>query len=66
METLWSERVYFGPLGDDRILVYYPIISYQSIKFYRFETMDTVIFLCNNVVSGKFNPSNYGGIYCTG
>ena len=37
METLWSERGSFGLLGNDHILVYYRIISYQIIKFYRVE-----------------------------
>ena len=40
METLWSKRGYFGLLGNDHILVHYPIISYQRIKFYRVEIMD--------------------------
>ena len=66
MEMLWSERRYFGLLGNDHILVYYPIISYQSINVYRVETMDMGKVLWNNGVSGKFNPSKYGGIYCTG
>ena len=37
METLRSERRYFGLLGNDHILVYYPIIPYQRIKVYRVE-----------------------------
>ena len=64
METLWSERGYFGLLGKDHILVYYYIISYQRINVYRVETMDMGIFQCNNGVSGKYNPSKYCGIYC--
>ena len=35
METLWSERGYFVLLGNDYILVYYPIIYYQRMKVYR-------------------------------
>ena len=66
METLWSERGYFGLLGDAHILVYYPIISYQMIEGCRFETMDMKIFLWNNGVSVKFNPSKYYNNYCTG
>ena len=66
METLWSERGYFGLLGNNHILVYYPIISYQRIKVYRVETIYMVRLLWNNDVSGKYNPSRYGGIYCTG
>ena len=66
METLWSERGYFGLLVNDHILVYYPIISYQSIKVYKVETMDMGIFLCNNDVSGKCNPIKFCVIYCMG
>ena len=33
MEILWSKRGYFGPLRNIHILVYYPILSYQKIKF---------------------------------
>ena len=56
MERLWSKRGY----------VYYPIISYQRIKFYRVEIMDIGILFWNNGVSEKFNLSTYGGIFCTG
>ena len=66
METLWSERGYYDLLDNDHILVYYPIISYQSIKVYKVETMYMGIFLWNNGVSGKCNPSKYCGIYCIG
>ena len=65
METLWSKRGYFGLLDNDNILVYFPIISYQRIKFYVFETLDVGRFRWNNSVSGKWNPSKYY-IYCTG
>ena len=65
-ETLFSERRYFGPLGNDHILVYYPLIYYQRIKVYRFETMNMGRFRWNNGVSGKCNPIKYSGIYCTG
>ena len=64
METLWSNKVYFGLLGNDHIFVYYPIIYYQRIDMYRVETMDMRIFRWNSGVSGKFNPSKYGVIYC--
>ena len=37
-------------------LVYYPIISYQRIGFYRVETMDMEITRCNNGVSGNAIP----------
>ena len=66
MGNLWSERGYFGLLGNDVILVCYPIISYQRIIFYRVETMDMEIFRWNNGVSGKCNLSKYCGIYCKG
>ena len=48
-----DQKGYFGLLGNDNILVYYPIISCQRIKVYRVETMDTGIFCWNNGVSGK-------------
>ena len=35
-------------------LVYYPIISYQRIKFYRVETIDMGRSHWNNGVIGKF------------
>ena len=62
MGTLSSERGYFGLLGIDHILVYYSIISYQGIEFYRFEIMDMGGFRWNNCFSGRYNPSNYGSI----
>ena len=40
LEMLWSETGYFGLLGKQSYIVYYPIISYQKIKVYRVETMD--------------------------
>ena len=40
-------------LGNNYILVYYPIIAYHGIKFYMLETVDIVGFLCNNGVSVK-------------
>ena len=66
MEILCSKRGYFGILGNDNILVYYPIISNQGIKVYRGETMDMGRLQWNNGVSGKLNPSKYYGIYFTG
>ena len=62
MEILWSEKGYFGILGNDHILVYYPMISYQRIKFYKVETMDVGRFCWNDGVSGKLNPSKYDGL----
>ena len=64
--ALNGDIIYFGLLGNDHVLVYYPFISHHRIKFYGFETMDMGRFLWNNSVSGKCNPSNYGGIYCMG
>ena len=66
METLWSEGGYFGLLGNYNILVHYPIIYYQRIKFYRVKTMDMGRFLWNNGVNGKSHPRKYCCIYCTG
>ena len=65
MDNLWSDRGYFVLLGNDHILVYYHIISYQRIKFYRVEIMDMGRSLWNNVVSGKCNLIKYSGIYYT-
>ena len=42
----------FWTIGEQSCLVYYPIISYQRIKVYRVETMDTGRSHCNNGVSG--------------
>ena len=62
---------HYGPKRDIldywgmTIFFYYPIISYQRIEFYRVEKMGMGRFLWNNPVGGKFNPSDYGGIYCT-
>ena len=53
MEILWSEKGYFGILGNDHILVHYPIISYQRIKVYKVETIDMGRFHWNNGVSVK-------------
>ena len=52
------KRRYFGLLRNDYI------ISYQKIKVYRIETIGLGGFRWNHGVSGKFNPSNYCGIYC--
>ena len=35
-----AERGYFGLLKITNIFVYYPLVSNQRIKVYRFETMD--------------------------
>ena len=56
----------FWTIGEHSYFVYYPIISYLRIKVFRVETMDIGRLRWNNGVSGKFNPSNYIGIYCTG
>ena len=51
--------IYYGPKGGileycgTFIFLYYPIISYQRIKFYGVETMDMGRSRCNNSVSGK-------------
>ena len=42
----------FWTIGEQTYFVYYPIISYQKIKVYRFETMDMKIYHWNNGVSG--------------
>ena len=44
----------FWAIGEQSYLVYYPIISYQNIKVYRFETMDMGRYHCNNGVIGTF------------
>ena len=56
----------FWNIGEHSYFVYYPIIKYQSIKVYRVKTMDIGRLHWKNGVSGKYNPSNYYGIYCTG
>ena len=58
--------VYFGLLGNTHIFVYCHIIAYLGIKCYILETMDMVIFLCNNGGSGKLNPIKYSGNYFSG
>ena len=55
----------FWTMGEQSNSFNYPIISYLRIKVYRVEKMDTGIFRWDNGVSGKFNNSKYGGIYCT-
>ena len=42
----------FWNIGEHLYFVYYTIISYQKIKFYRVETMDMGGSHCNNGVSG--------------
>ena len=44
----------FWTIGEQSYIVYYPIISYQKIKFYRVETMDMGRSHWNNGVIGKF------------
>ena len=42
----------FWTIGEQSYFVYYPIISYQMIKFYRVETMDMGRYHWKNDVSG--------------
>ena len=65
MEILWSERGYFGLVGNTYIY-FYPIIFYQRIKVYRFEKKDMGRLRWNNGAGGKYNPNNYYSNYCTG
>ena len=44
----------FWIIGEQSYFVYYPIISYQRIDVYRFETMDMGRYYWNNGVIGKF------------
>ena len=44
----------FWTIGEKSYFVYYPIISYRRIKFYRVETMDMRIYHWNNGVIGTF------------
>ena len=44
----------FWTIGEQLYIVYYPIIYYQKIKVYRFETMDMGRSHWNNGVSGTF------------
>ena len=44
----------FWTIGEQYYIVYYPIISYQKIKFYRVEKMYMGIFHRNNGAIGKF------------
>ena len=65
----------FWTIGEQTYFVYYPIISYRKIKFYRIEIMiwedptGTIVsvgrFYCNNGVSLKCNRGKYYGTYCT-
>ena len=43
----------FWTIGENSYFVYYPIISYLSIKVYRVETMDMGRSHWNNCVSGE-------------
>ena len=42
----------FWTIGEQYYIVYYPIISYLKIKFYRVETIDMGRSHSNNDVSG--------------
>ena len=64
METLWSERGYFGLLENAHILFCYTTISYQRIEVYRVETMDMGGLLCNNGISGECNSGKQCSTYC--
>ena len=44
----------FWTFGEQSYIVYYPNVSYQKIKFYRFETMDMGRSLWNNNVIATF------------
>ena len=44
----------FWTIGEQSYLVYYPIISYRKIKFYRVETMDMGRSHWNNSFTGTF------------
>ena len=44
----------FWTIGEQAYFVYYPIISYQRIKVYRFETMDMEICHWKNGVIGTY------------
>ena len=47
-------NVIFWTIGERSYFVYYPIISYQGIKVYRFETMYMGRSHWNNGVVGTF------------
>ena len=52
-------------LRNAHILIYYLIISYKSIEFYRVETIHMRIFYLNDGVDVKFNLVQYYSTYCT-
>ena len=59
----------FWTIGEQTYLVYYPIISYRTIKVYRVVTIDMGRSHWNNSVSGmipleQWCQWNYG-TYCT-
>ena len=59
----------FWTIGEQTYFVYYPIISYQNIKFYRVEKTDMGKSHWNNGVSGtilleQWCQWNYS-TYCT-
>ena len=43
----------FWTIGEQSYIVYYPFISYQKMKVYRVETMNTGRSHWNNGVSGR-------------
>ena len=55
------KRGYLGLLSNNRIFIYYPIISYRRIEVYKVETMYMGRLHYNNGVSVKSNPSKYHG-----
>ena len=44
----------FWTIGEQSYIVYYPIISYRTIKVYRVETMDMGRSHCNKGVTETF------------
>ena len=44
----------FWTIGEQSYFVYYPIILYEWIKFYRFEIIDMGIYHWNNGITGTF------------
>ena len=68
MEILWSERVYFGILGNTHIFVYYPLTFSWRINFWRVVTVDNKSWELVNIYgfSGIIIPSKYRGTYCKG
>ena len=66
MDTIWSERWYFGP--SEKLLFWFIILSYNILRYrvYKVGTIGMGRLCCNNGLSGTCNPSHYRGNYCTG